>query len=246
MMPTSSAHKFKPNQNKVTEFRIKLVMKYMAHCYALMVNDKKTYDFNKRGTVKQEDFLRNGLVEDYLSKKENKDYYKNNISDNPNVDISFAKEENQIYEGEKGLADDYIDISVKENKLTELLSSKTSDEIRFAVECKRINKTVDYSKYVGDIQKFADRAYTTYRMPFEGQIAFIEDSKLSHVVVSSEVNTRLKKSKTITTSKFLSSVKLYDGLDSVYESVHNRNHTGKNPFSIVHLMLDYSAIALNG
>jgi hypothetical protein len=240
-----NSYKFKPNENKLTEYRVKQVMQYMSYCYLQMVRDKKTYDYSKKGKLKQEDFLRNGLVDDYLSKKEYKDYYKNIISDNPNVEIYFQKEENQVYEADGKLADDYIDISVKETKLSELLSSKTSEEIKFAVECKRINTKSDCEEYVGDIQKFADRDYTTFRLPFEGQIGFIENKKLTHSIVAEELNSHIKKRTTITTFKYLNALNLYSGIESSYSSSHQRNHVTKTSFSIFHLLLDYSDIVLN-
>lgn len=241
-----NSYKFKPNENKLTEYRVKQVMQYLSYCYLQMMTDKKKYNYSNRGKLKQEDFLRNGLVDDYLSKREYKDYYKNSISDNPNVEIFFQKEENQVYVASVGLADDYIDISVKETKLSEILSSKTSDEIKFAVECKRIKIKSDCEEYTSDIQKFADRHYTTFRLPFEGQIAFIENDELYHTVVSEEVNTRLKKRKTVTTTKYLNPLIIHPDFDCSYSSAHNRNHGKKHSFSVFHLLLDYSKIVLNG
>jgi hypothetical protein len=243
-MAVNQAQKFKPNQNNLTEFRVKLVMRYLLYCYSRMVDDKKTYNYSKKGKLKQEDFLRNGLVDDYLMQKENKNYYKTQISDNPNSEIWFSKEENQVYDASGELSDDYIDISIKENKLSEILSNETNDEIKFAVECKRISNKGDCKEYIGDIQKFADRSYTTFRLPYEGQIGFIEDDKLTHVLVSKELNAVLKVSKTIKTSKFLASMSLDDSLDCSYSSTHERNHKLNTSFSIFHVLLDYSGIVV--
>src|ERR1017187_2961189 len=118
----NSPQNFKPNVFTLTESRVKLVMKYITYCYLEMAKDGRIYDYSKKGTVQKEDFLRNGLVDDYLSKKQYKDYYKKNISDNPLVEIYFQKEENQVYSLFDKPADDYIDISIKETKLSEILS----------------------------------------------------------------------------------------------------------------------------
>src|ERR1035437_4716162 len=188
MATVNPAINFKPNVNKLTEYRVHMVVKYIVYCYLLMIEEGKKYDFSKRGKLQQEDFLRNGLVDDYLSKKRNKDFYKQQISDNPNVEIYFNKEENQIYAINGVSADDYIDISVKETKLSEVLSGTTEDEIKLAFECKRIKVQQDHKEYIKDIHKFANRPFTTYRLPFEGQIAFIENPLYTHQTVSIEIN----------------------------------------------------------
>jgi len=238
----NSPKKFKPDVFKLTEFRIKLVMKYVVYCYLEMVKDGKKYDFSKRGKLQQEDFLRNGLVDDYLSKKEYKDHYKKHISDNPLVEIYFQKEENQSYLLGGVLADDYIDISIKETRLSDILGATTSDEIKFAVECKRIKGSSDYDEYIKDIQKFADRPFTTYRLPYEGQIGFIEVDSISHTIASTEINKKLKTTSTITTLKYLTINNFHEKFDGGYLSIHARNYDKKQGFSIFHLFLNYSQI----
>lgn len=235
---------FKPKINRLTEYRIKLVMRYVAYCYLEMAKDSKTYDFSKLGKLQKEDYLRNGLVDDYLSRQRYKNYYKSNISDNPLVEIYFQKEENQVY-SEGVLADDYIDISVKETKLSEILSGESEDEIKFAIECKRINTAKDYVEYVKDIQKFADRPFTTYRLPFEGQIAFIENNKLNHQLVSNGVNSKLKPKTTISTTKYLDPFEIHEHFAGSYSSGHKRNYYKQDDFSIFHLLLDYSKIVIS-
>lgn len=219
-----------------------MVMKYVVHCYLEMKNDKKVYKFSERGKLQKEDFLRNGLVDDYLAKRENKEYYRINISDNPNVEIFFQKEENQTYSTNNTLADDFIDISIKENKLSDILSGETSDEIKFAIECKRIKKASDYDEYVKDIKKFSDRAFTTYRLPFEGQIAFIEVAKLGHKIVSDNINKKLELNTAIITTNYLSNTGIHDQFDSSYLSKHMRTHNPQKAFSIYHMLFDYSSI----
>jgi len=240
----SSSRKFKPHVFNLTEHRIKMVMKYVVHCYLEMKKDKKIYSFSERGKLQKEDFLRNGLVDDYLAKRENKEYYKNNISDNPNVEIFFQKEENHTYSTNNVLADDFIDISVKENKLSDILSGETSDEIKFAIECKRIKEASDYDEYVKDIKKFSERAFTTYRLPFEGQIAFIEEAKLKHEIVSANINKKLKLNPSITTTHYLSNTGIHEHFDSSYLSKHKRTYKPQTAFSIYHILFDYSSIVV--
>jgi hypothetical protein len=207
-----------------------------------MLKDGQKYDFSKRGKLQQEDYLRNGLVDDYLSKRQNKEYYKNFISDNPAVEIYFQKEENHTHRVNGELADDYIDISIKETELSNALSGETDDEIKFAVECKRIKEAKDYNEYVKDIGKFVNRPFTTHRLQYEGQIAFVEDANLNHTHVSEAINTRLRSSSVIDTIQYLSLFKFHESFDGSYLSAHKRNYYNKSVFSIFHLLLDYSKI----
>lgn len=242
----NSGQKFKPSSSKLTEYRVRLVLNYIIHCYLKMLSDGKQYDYSTRGTVQHEDFLRNGLVNDYLSDRLNKEFYKNSISDNPNVDISFHAEEANTYKNSSGtLKDDYIDISIYENKLDAIWGKQTNDQIKFAIECKRIKVTNDYLQYVGDIQKFADRDFTTFRLPFEGQIAFLEKATFTHSVVSDEVNQRLKIISSIDTATHLNPIQIHSNFEGSYSSIHKRNYGVKNNFHISHLLFDYSTIVLN-
>lgn len=244
-MTRKTSQLFKPKSTQLTQRRIDMVLKYIVHCYLKMLADGTQYDFNLRGTVQQEDFLRDGLVNDYLSKKSNKDYYKNFISDNPAVEIVFSKEEGTTYQTAGILSNDYIDISIYENKLADLWSGQTEDEIKFAVECKRIKATADYNQYIGDIQKYSDRAFRTYRLPFEGQIAFIEIATLTHSIVADQINKRLAKKTTINTTRHLNVAKIHPNFDGCYSSNHLRNYPPNHSFLISHLLFDYSKIVIN-
>ncbi len=176
--------------------------------------------------------------------KDNKDYYKMVIVQNPAVEIFFSKEELAEYNNDTcEVAEDYIDISVKETVLSNMLSGQTNDEIRFAIECKRINNNNDYKEYVGDIQKFANRQFITYRLPLEGQIGFIENASLSHQFVASSVNFELKNTSSIKTRQHLLSYPIYSNFGASYKSEHLRNFGTNAPFSIIHLLFNYSGIA---
>jgi len=211
----------------------------------MMQQEGKRYDYRKRGKIKKEDFLRDGLVDDYLNKTSNKNYFKQFISDNPNVEIYFQREEKQNYLEQDILAEDKIDITVKETKLSEVLIEDVSDEIKFAIECKRINKSQSFSEYVKDIYKFTSRQYNTYRLPYEGQIAFIENSSLNYPIVSNKINDRLKSDSTIATVQFLENKTIDSQFNGSFHSVHKKNFGIQNNFSIYHLMFNYSKIVIN-
>lgn len=220
-------------------------MDYIVHCYHLMISDGRQYNYADRGSVQHEDFLRNGLVNDYLAKKTNKEFYKNSISDNPNVDITFHSEEANTYVKSGTLKDDYIDISIHENRLSDIWGEETEDQIKFAVECKRIKVPNDYTQYIGDIQKFADRDFTTFRLPVEGQIAFIEKASITYLKASEEINKRLESSLSLTTNSFLSNSKISSGFTGCYSSKHTRNYGNGPVFTVSHMFFDYSKIVIN-
>jgi hypothetical protein len=211
----------------------------------MIQQDGKRYDYREKGKIKKEDFLRDGLVDDYLNKTNNKNYFKQFISDNPNVEIYFQREEKQNYLEHDALAEDKIDITVKETKLSEILNENINDEIKFAIECKRINNSQSLSEYVKDIYKFTSRQYKTYRLPYEGQIAFVEDSSLNCTIVSEKINERLKSDKNIITVQFLKNKSFDTQFEGGYHSIHKRNYGTRNNFSIYHLMFDYSKIIIN-
>jgi hypothetical protein len=222
-------------------------MQYISYCYQQTLIDGKKYDYSKRGKIAQEDYLRNGLINDYLSKSSNKSYFKENISDNPFVEITFHPEETKTYidSATSEERNDKIDISIWESNIQSLWSSKTDDEIKFAIECKRINSYDDCKEYVKDIKKFTERPQTTFRLPIEGQIAFIENSALNHNLVAIDINKKLKSNTTISTIDYLTTHQISISFDGSYKSKHKKNFSKKEPFKIHHLLLDYSSIILN-
>ncbi|TAF74419.1 MAG: hypothetical protein EAZ53_09255 [Bacteroidetes bacterium] len=244
-MNSQNASNFKANSlEKSTRLRVKLIMKYIIHCYLMMVKEGKTYSFSEKGKLKKEDFLRNGLVNDYLSQKPNKDYFKNHISDEPKFEIFFQKEELQEYEIGGVKQEDFIDISVKDSILSSLSGEISNDEIRLAVECKRVKNNNDYLEYTKDIQKFADRPYTTFRLPYEAQIAFIENEQLNPAIVSKEICLILEKSQSIQTTQNLIPIKIHDNFEASYHSSHKRNHSENIEFSITHLFFNYFEVVV--
>jgi hypothetical protein len=222
-------------------------MLYIIYCYLQILADKRTYNYSKRDKIPKEEFLRNGLVNDYLRKSYNKEYFKHQISDNPSVEITFHPEETMTYtdlETNKQ-STDKIDIAVCENILQSIWSEKTDNEIRFAIECKRIKILSDVNNYISDIEKFSNRNHIKTRLPFEGQIAFIEDQKITNSVLYKKINDVLENHSSIITNSSLESVVLNDKFDGTYLSKHQRNNASKQNFSIYHLFFDYSNIVVD-
>lgn len=243
----SSADNFKSNVNRLTEYRIELVLKYIIYCYQKTLADNKKYDYSKRGRISQESYVRNGLVNDYLAKTYNKDYFKQHISDTPSVEITFHPEETKTYIDSvtNEEREDKIDISIYESRIQELWSKKTNDEIKFAIECKRINNYNDCNEYIMDIKKFTERNHRTFRLPIEGQIAFIETSSLNHNLVAENINKKLEDNSLIFTLDYLKHYQINDLFQGSYKSRHRKEIQEKEPFEIYHLLLDYSSIIIN-
>jgi hypothetical protein len=241
-----NANNFKSDINKLTESRIRQIVQYVIYCYLRILSDKKTYHYSERGKVPKEEFLRNGLLNDYLQKRYNKEYFKQNISDNPAVDITFHPEETMTYIDQLTnlRSTDKIDIAVCENILQSIWSEKTENEIRFAIECKRIAKLSDSAEYIKDIEKFATRRYINVRLPFEGQIAFIENQSITYAQLYEDIKDKLDKKETIITKKNLDYIFLHTEYKGTYLSKHERNFDKRETFSIYHLLLNYSNIVV--
>jgi hypothetical protein len=227
-------------KNTITENRIENIIWYIIECYLLIVNNKEKYSkkyVKEKTKLKFENYLRSRLVEDYLVKNKTILLQK----------TSCLNEINFLCEAEKGYIDlqdnitktDKIDIYI--NKLGLQNEWKDNDEnIYLALECKRITELSDATRYTSDIQKFVNRKHINTRLPFEGQIAFIEDKNISHVVLCDQVNKILKNHKTIITKCYLNEIVINSKFNGTYLSTHKRN-TGTN-FSIYHLFFDYSNI----
>ena len=242
-----NANKFKSDINKLTEFRIRQIVRYVVYCYLQILSDKKTYNYSEKGKIPKEGFLRNGLVNDYLQKSYNKEYFKKYLSDNPSVEITFHPEEEMTYIIDSETNQpciDKIDIAIWESSLQSIWSEKTDDEIRFAMECKRIEKLSDVNNYILDIEKFSNRNYLYTRLPFEGQMAFIENQKITHITLKDKINDVLKKHDSIITDIFLTPKVLNKKFDGTYMSKHKRN-TSNQFFLIYHLLFNYSNIVVD-
>lgn len=239
----NNASRFTRNRTdifSITNQRILQILWYIIECHQIFINDNKTYSLRTikyNSKIKPEEYFRTKFVDDYLRKN------KHLLQIFQLEEIFFGKEESEIYKDNFGIEkEDFIDIYVRDSGLQTYWDNK--DEVYFAIECKRINHLSDTKDYIVDIEKFCNRNYSNIRLPFEGQIAFIENPKLTHLDVADEINGRLRKSSTITTCSFLSSVKLHSKIQCTYTSIHERNFAHNEQFLIYHLMFDYSEIVL--
>lgn len=239
---------FTKNRRNQTQKRVEMVFRYVIYCYQKMTSEARTYKkinfLNEAKTrFNLEEGLSEKLVNDYLGIWDNKEYYKRNISDKPDVEIYFNLEPKQSFTENDTIKDDFIDIKVQETGISNILGKAgIQEQIHLALECKVIEK--GYSDYVSDIQKMCDRPYNSPRLNFEGQIAFITNSKYSHISVKDGINNNLSSNRGISTNKFLDLINLTPTFDASYLSKHIRNHN-KQSFDIYHLMFDYSKVVLN-
>lgn len=88
-MSSLEAPKFKRNSlEKSTRFRVMLIMKYIIHCYLMMIKDGKTYSKSKslnssNNKSNLEEYLSEKLVEDYLGIWDNIQSFFNEPNSNP-------------------------------------------------------------------------------------------------------------------------------------------------------------------
>lgn len=210
-----------------------------------IMNGGKPFDYAKRGKIKHEDFLRNRLVDDYLKKELN-------LLKNGTLRFTTNKETSEEYISllDNELHNDPIDIQIvlKDRALQE--SWGKGENVYFAIECKRIRNAKSISEYVKDTKKFTEREYTKLRLPFEGQLGFIEHktwyySKVSQLIEDNlESNVDIKTIVDIKTNKLLKPHKIKNGYDGSYLSQHKKKNDTK--FSVFHLFFDYSNLTING
>jgi hypothetical protein len=232
-------------KNAITEKRIKIILWYVVECYLLTLRDNKRYSkiwVKNHTSYKFENYLRNRLVEDYLIK--NKDLLKQKTLTLNDINFTYETEKEYIDSQDNKQKSDKIDIYI--NKLGLRDAWKENDEnIYFAIECKRIEKLSDTSGYISDIEKFSNRNYLNTRLPFEGQLAFIENSLITHIQLSDEINKKLKEKTPIITNNFLSPLTIHFQFNGTYLSAHKRNTDKQKSFSIFHLLFDYSNIVVD-
>ncbi|GLB52776.1 hypothetical protein NBRC110019_18160 [Neptunitalea chrysea] len=217
----------------LTRKRVKMIFVAVINSYEDIIKEGVVFDYSKRGKVKQEDFLRNRFVDDYLEaelslKETNTEYFTTNKE--------VAEEYISHVDGE--LHNDPIDIHIVDKALKKAWGSKTKPYL--AIECKRLGSISDY---VGDTQKFTERDYTRLRLPFEGQLGFIENKSYNHQIVSEKINEKLVESSTITTNKQLEHLFLKEGCKYSYVSEHER--MDKTFMCVYHLFLDYTNIVIS-
>ncbi|WP_345991342.1 hypothetical protein AAEU33_05745 [Chryseobacterium sp. Chry.R1] len=233
---------FKSGSSRVVESHVRKILQYVVSCYQLMLKDGKKYNYSTRGKIKQENFLRNGLVDDYLRKNIN---LLNSEGINQYTIINRESTETYHSQTDRLLHDDPIDIKIEYSPLKNDLQD---DSVYFAIECKRITIDSDSKDYVLDTEKFSDRIYTSKRLPFEGQIGFIENSKITHSSICIKVNECLQSlqscEKLITTQE-LKLIKISSDFEGSYKSTHKKLNENKDNFSVFHLFFDYSNVVIN-
>jgi len=240
-MDSNSQAFVKSRRNSITQKRIKQILSYVIECHRLMMIDNVTFSLSeiKKSKIKPENKFRNFFVDNYLRR--------NNHLLNKNSEteyIHFDKESEETFIENEIEQTDKIDIYIKDFALKKSLK-EGNQNVYFAIECKRIKIKSDTKEYVLDIQKYVNRNHIDLRLPFESQIAFIENEKLTHKIISEEINTILKKTNTIITDSFLVPEKLHSSIDGAYSSTHKKNFGNNDSFLIYHLMFDYSKVVLN-
>ncbi len=220
----------------IVDSSISRILKYIVDCYLLFKKDCITYTKDEKGKIFQEDYFRDRLVDDYLRKN------KSLIPKSQTTEIWFNKEATETYIDNKGVKhNDKIDIRITDTALQKSWNLSNTDDVYYALECKRIKTTSNITDYIGDIVKFTERKYLSTRLPFEGQVAFIENTNLSGSKLIQNINLKLKKHTTINTKQFLASYKVHTDFEDSYLSQHSRSQT-KEVFSINHLLFDYSDV----
>lgn len=232
-----NADNFKIHSSRVIESHVRKILRYTIDCYQLILKDGKKYDYKEAGKIKPEDFLRNGLVDDYMRK--NIKLLNCNPIDQYTI-INKEATESYYSTDDKLFHDDKIDIKID---YPALKRDSENDSVYYAIECKRFTKTSDASNYIGDTIKFSQRIYKEKRLPFEGQIGFIENSKISHSSIFSIINEKLKSnSDKLVTHKELAPTIIKSNFDGVYKSLHEKANESKDKFSVFHLFFDYNNI----
>jgi hypothetical protein len=239
---------FRPKEERLTQKRVEMIMQYIIYCYDKMLSDGKKYSksakLNLLGTkYNLEEYLNEKLVEDYLGNSDNRQFYKENISDSKHIDLVFNCESKQTYTENEIRKDDFIDIKVNETELSDIWGKAgIKEQIHLAIECKIIEN--GYSEYVSDIEKMCARKFNTLRLPFEGQIAYMNNSKYTHNSVSNGIKNNLSNHRKIKTNQPLIQKSIKNSFKASYLSKHFRNHNNEE-FSIYHLLFDYSNIIIN-
>lgn len=242
----SEASIFASNRkHSITDNRIRNIFWYIGECYILLRNDKRQYSktfVKEHTTIHFEDFLRFRFVEDYLIK--NKSLLKEKTSDLDEINFTSETQKEYIDQVDYKQKPDKIDIFINKLGLAKTWG-ECENKIYFAIECKRINSLIDINHYIGDLIKFTNRHYIELRLPFEGQLGFIESNSLSNQQIVEDINSRLERSNCIATERLLKSCLINENISSTYKSIHKRNTDNKELFSIYHIFLDYSNIVIN-
>ena len=220
-------------------------MWYFIECYNLLLADKPVYSksyISANTAYHFEDYLKMEFVEKYL--KINKTIIKGRTSDLEEITFHYETVKPFVDITDTIEKSDKIDIYVNKLGLKNHWAVEDED-LYLSVECKRITVLSGCQDYVIDTEKFCNRQYKNLRLPFEGQIGFIESYKLNHGSVSTEINRRLGLAPTINTNQALKRKLIHSGFDGSYLSIHKRNYKPNDKFTIFHLLFDYSQMVAN-
>ncbi|WP_430409261.1 hypothetical protein [Kordia sp.] len=231
-----NAYNFSKNRKRLslTQLRINIILICVINSYEKIISDGVVYDYSDKGRIKEEDYLRNRLVDDYL------EYELSSIeigTNNFTVNKEVSEEYRSFLDGQ--LHDDPIDIHIVDYALKNFWEQKPKPY--FAIECKRLIKSV--SGYVNDTKKATERGYSRLRLPLEGQLGFIENNSWKHNTVVGLINKNLKSNSSIETTRKLAAFVLKDNFNASYISEHKKKN--KTLFSVYHLFFDYSKIICN-
>lgn len=242
----NNASRFTQNRTDVlsiTNQRITKILWYIIECHQIFIKDNKTYSkdwVNQNTTIHFEDYLKFEFLDSYLIPNK---FLLNNLFSELE-EIHFSAETQKRYIDKDGKQKpDKIDICINRFGLQEVWNNQ-AENIYFAIECKRIQQLADVSRYVSDIEKFCNRSHLNTRLPFEGQIAFIENQKLNQTIIVDKINSTLSLNNFITTDSFLTAIKVHNNLNCSFLSIHKKNFSPNQQFTIYHLMFDYSKVVI--
>lgn len=220
----------------LTQKRVKDILVCMINSYEKIIADKVIYDLSEKiiGKIKKEDYLRNRLVDDYL---ENELCLMENGTDRFTVNKEVSEEYRSVDDNK--LHNDPIDIHIVDKAQKDSWGENTKPY--FAIECKRIKSGI--TEYIKDTQKFTERNYSKLRLPFEGQLGFIESNSLTHIKLTEKINKNLSSNSNIETIKSLEYYAVKDKFEGSFLSEHKKSN--KSPFTVFHLFFDYSKTVQN-
>ncbi|EDP94750.1 hypothetical protein U8527_07295 [Kordia algicida OT-1] len=231
-----SAFNFSKNRKhlSLTKLRINKILTCMISSYEKILSDGIIFNYADKGSIKEEDYLRNRLVDDYLENELNSI---KNSTNNFTVNKEVSEEYRSSLDGL--LHNDPIDIHIVDYALKNSWGQNTKPY--FAIECKRLVNSV--SNYVNDTKKATERDYSRLRLPFEGQLGFIENNSWKHDTVVRLINRNLESNSSIETTQKLVTFILKDNFDASYISKHRKKN--KTLFSVYHLFFNYCKITCN-
>ncbi len=163
------------------------------------------------------------------------------IAENGTDRFTVNKEVSEEYRSsiDNNLHNDPIDIHIVDKAQKNSWGEITKPY--FAIECKRIKSGI--TEYIKDTQKFTERNYQKLRLPFEGQLGFIENHCLTHSKIQDQINKKLSSHNIIETIALLEHYPIKDKFEGSFFSEHLKNN--KSHFTIFHLFFNYSQIIQN-